>query len=192
MKLVTFPSKCKIAKLIPLFKKGIKAEAKNDRHISLLPLISKVIEKSFHYQMQDYLQKNELVYIYQSGFRANHSRDKSLFRLTDMFLNGAENKNTEMILNDLQKAFDILDHNFFFRQNEVHRFFRSFDNVLSEVGIINCGVPQRSILGPLLFLLYITDISQTLSDNHTYLYADDTSIFIYMCLTILRHCEVKG
>ena len=163
-----------------MFKKGIKTEAKNDRHISLLPLISKVTEKSFHYQIQDYLQKNELVYIYHSGFRANHSRDKSLFRLTDMFLNGAENKNTEMILIDLQKAFDILDHNFFFGQNEVHRFFRSFDHVLLEVGIINCGVPQRSILGPLLFLLYITDISQTLSDNHTYLYADDTSIFIYM------------
>ena len=68
----------KIAKVKPLFKKGINTEAKNYRPISLLPLISKVTEKSIHDQTQDYLQRSELLYSYQSGFRANHSTDTCL------------------------------------------------------------------------------------------------------------------
>ena len=72
IKLDFFPLKCKIAKIKALFKKGIRAEAKNYRPISLLSLILKVTEKSIHNQTQDYLQKNELLYIYQSGFGANH------------------------------------------------------------------------------------------------------------------------
>ena len=107
IKLDTFPWQCKIAKIKPLFKKGIKAEAKNYRPISLLPLISKVIEKSIHDHTQNYLQRNELLYSYQSGFRANHSTDKIISHLTDMILNSAENgKHAAMILIDLQKAFD--------------------------------------------------------------------------------------
>ena len=102
---------CKIAKIKPLFKKGIKTEAKNYRSIALLPLVSKVIEKSIHDQTQDYLQRNELLYSYQSGFRANHFTDICSSQLTDMILKGAENgKHTGMILIDLQKAFDTLDH----------------------------------------------------------------------------------
>ena len=79
IKLDTFSSKYKIAKVKPLFKKGIKTKAKNYRPISLLPLISKVIEKSIHDQTQDYLKRNALLYFYQSGFRANHSAGICLF-----------------------------------------------------------------------------------------------------------------
>ena len=71
IKLNTFPSKCKIAKVKPLLRKGIKTEAKNYRPIPLLPLTSKVIEKSIQDQTRDYLQRNGQLYIYQSGFRAN-------------------------------------------------------------------------------------------------------------------------
>ena len=99
IKLDTFPSQCTIAKIKPLFKKGTKTEAKNYRPISLLPLISKVIEKSIHDQTQDYLQRNKLFYSYQSGFGANHSTGTCLFHLTDMILNGAQNgKHTGMTL----------------------------------------------------------------------------------------------
>ena len=70
-----------------------------------------MIEKSIHYQTQDYLQRNELLYSYQSGFEANHSTDTCLSQLTKMILHGAENgKHTGMILIDLHKAFDALDH----------------------------------------------------------------------------------
>ena len=111
IKLDTCPSKRKIAKIKLLFKKGIKTEAKNFRPISLLPLISKKIEKSIHYQTQDYLQRNGLLCIYQSGFRANHSTDTCLSRLADMILNVVDDgKHTGMNLIDLQKAFDTLDH----------------------------------------------------------------------------------
>ena len=68
IKLDTFPSKCKITKIKPLFKKGIKTEAKNYRPIYVLPLISMVIENLIHNQTQNYLQRNGLLYIYQSGF----------------------------------------------------------------------------------------------------------------------------
>ena len=85
----------------PLFKKGIKTEAKNYRPISLLSLISKAIEKSILDQTQDYLQRHELLYSYQSGFRANHSTDTCLSQLTDLILSGAENgKHTGMVLID--------------------------------------------------------------------------------------------
>ena len=178
-----------------MFKKGIKIEAKNYRPIFLLLLISKVIEKSINDQTQDYLQRNELPYSYQSGFRANRSTDTSLSQLTDMILNSAENgKHTGMILIDLQKAFHTLDHKIlsdkmrcigfsdyaikWFHSYLTNRaIFVSLGTVFSEAGTINCGVPQGSMLGPLLFLLYINDIPQALSNTNTFLYANDKSIF---------------
>ena len=100
-----------ITKTKPLFIKGIKTEAINYRPISLLPSLLKVIEKSIHDQTQHYLQRNELLYSYQSGFRADQSTYTCLSQLTDMILNCPENrKHTGMILINLQKAFDTLDH----------------------------------------------------------------------------------
>ena len=88
-----------------MFKNGIKTEAKNYRLFSLLPLILKMIKKSIYNQRQEYLQRSGLLYIYQSGIRANHSTDIFLSRLTDMILNGAENGNhADMILIDLHKT----------------------------------------------------------------------------------------
>ena len=84
IKLNTVPSKCKIEKVKPLLKKGSKPEAKNYRPISLLPLISKVIGKTIHDQTQLYLQRNKLLYSYQSDFTTNHSRNKCLSQLTDV------------------------------------------------------------------------------------------------------------
>ena len=111
IKLDIFPLKWKTSKIKLLLKKRIKTEAKNYRHISLLPLISKLIEKSIYSQTQDYLQRKEYFYNYHSRFRANHSTDICLSWLTDIILNGAENrKHTSIILIDLQKAFDFLDH----------------------------------------------------------------------------------
>ena len=102
MKLDTFPLQCKEAKIKPLFKKAIKTEAKSYRFISLLPVILMVMQKLMHYQIQDYLQRNQQLYSYQSGFWANHPSDTHLPQLTDMILNSAENgKHTSMILINL-------------------------------------------------------------------------------------------
>ena len=103
----------------------MNTEAKNYSPISLLPVISKLIEKSIHDQTQDYLQRNGLLYIYQSGFGANHSADACLSRLLDKILNGADNgKHTGVIIIDLQKAFDTLDHTILLEKNEIYWFFK--------------------------------------------------------------------
>ena len=118
-----------------------------------------------------------------------------MFQLTDIILNGTENgKHTGLNLIDLRKAFDILSHKILLGKMNCIGFpdkstkwflsyltnrviFVSLSTVCLEAGVINCGVSQQSILGLLLFLLYINDIPQVLLNNPTYLYADDTIIF---------------
>ena len=188
-----FPERCKIAKLKPLYKKGPKTEPKNYRPISLLPLISKIIEKVIHNQTQEYLDKYEVLYRYQSGFRVNHSTNTSLSYLNDKILKGLDKGSlTGMILIDLQKAFDTIDHEILlkkmiyigFSKSVIHWFKSYLQNrtfvvnvgkEYSTCGEVNCGVPQGSILGPLLFLLYINDMSQAV-ECELLLYADDSCL----------------
>ena len=129
--------------------------------------------------------------MYQSGFRTNHSTDLCLAQLIDFIATGMDKHATAMILVDLQKAFDTLDHGvllekmkYFGFRASVIKWFESYlsnrkflvciDNVFSEAGTLKYGVPQGSILGPLLFLLYVNDLPHSLSDVGFYLYADDT------------------
>ena len=166
IKLSTFPDKCKIAKLKPLFKKGSKTHPKNYRPISLLPLISKLIEKAIHIQKQDYQDKNGLIYKFQSGFRFRKifSSDSCLVQLTDNKIKGMDNgQHTGMILIDLQKALDTLDHDVLLKKikcvgfkKPVIKWFKSYlsnrksfvsiEGAFSEEGLLTCGVPQGSIL----------------------------------------------
>ena len=109
--LSSVPDSCKIAKLKPLFKKGSNLDPKNYIPISLLPLISKVLEKVILEQTQTFLTKNSLLYCYQSGFRKFHSTDTCLAYLNDKILRGIDKGlMTGLILIDLQKAFDTIDH----------------------------------------------------------------------------------
>ena len=108
------PDSRKIAKLKPIYKKGSLTEASNYRPISLLPLISKVIEKVIHDQTSTFLNSRNLLYNYQSGFRKNHSTDYCLSFLNDKILKGFDQGlMTGMILIDLQKAFDSIDHDIY-------------------------------------------------------------------------------
>ena len=111
-----FPELCKIAKLNPLYKKGSDLVPKNYRPIRLLPLLSKLFEKNIHMQTQVYLNENNILYKYQSGFRTKHSSDTCLSLLNDKILIGTDNGMlTCMILIDLQKAFDTVYHEIFFQ-----------------------------------------------------------------------------
>ena len=193
IKLSEFPELCKIAKLKPLYKKGNKLKPENYRPISILPLVSKVFEKIIHNQTQLYLDDNNILYKFQSGFRKNYSTDNNLAYLNDKILNGFEKSlYTGMVLIDLQKAFDTIDHNIFlkklkclgfadpsiewFKSYLECRYFRvNIDNVYSEKQILSCGVPQGSILGPLIFLIYINDMAQAV-DCNLYLFADDSCL----------------
>ena len=188
-----FPRECKIAKLKPLYKKGSKLEAKNYRPISLLPLVSKIFEKIIHAQTQAFLDENKILYKFQSGFRKNHSTDTSLLYLNDIILRGCdEGLFTGMILIDLQKAFDTIDHEIFlqklkfigFRETAIE-WYKSYledryfvvnvEGSTSQKAELNCGVPQGSILGPLIFLIYVNDMSQAVNCD-LYLYADDSCL----------------
>ena len=109
--LSTFPQHCKIAKLKPQCKKGSRTEPKNFRPISLLPLLSKLIEKTIHDQVQNYCNENNSFFSFQSGFRGKHSTDTCLTYLQDKILKVFdEGLLAGMIAIDLQKAFDTIDH----------------------------------------------------------------------------------
>ena len=188
-----FPEGCKQAKLKPLFKKGSKDDPKNYRPISLLPQLSKIIEKIIHGQVQKYLDEKKILYRYQSGFRAHHSTDTCLSYLSDKILQGFEAKMfTCMILFDLQKAFDTIDHKIFLDKmaclgfsNSTILWFKSYlqdrsftvniGKEFSNDGNLSCGVPQGSILGPLVFLLYVNDMARAV-DCELLLYADDSCL----------------
>ena len=108
-----FPRAFKLAKVEPIFKKGRKTNVSNYRSISLLPILSKVIEKVVHEQKTNSLNDNNIFYKYQSGFRGNDSTDLFLSFLNDKILKGFDNgMYTGMILIDLQKPFDIINTKF--------------------------------------------------------------------------------
>ena len=197
----SFPSGCKNAKLKPLYKKGSKTDPKNYRPISLLPIVSKIIEKVVHEQTSLFLNQYNILYKFQSGFRSNHSTSSCLSYLNDKILKGFDSGLlTGMILIDLQKAFDTIDHDILL-EKMVHLKFSSstiswFKSYLSDrtfkvningaysnPGDLTCGVPQGSILGPLLFLLYINDMPKSVSSD-LFLYADDS------CL-LFQHKDLK-
>ena len=191
--LSTLPDTCKVSKLKPLFKKGSKTDPKNYRPISLLPLVSEIFERAVHDQLQGYLEENKILYKYQSGFRKNHSTNTCLSHLSNKILQGFDNGMvTGVILIDLQKAFDTIDHDILIKKMKFLGFsdntiawFRSYltnrsflvnvENTFSDPAKLACGVPQGSILGPLLFLLYVNDMPQAVSSD-LMLYADDTCL----------------
>ena len=126
-----FPNCCKIAKLKPLFKKGLRTDPKNYRPISLLPLVSKVIEKVIHNQTQEFLTQKKLLYSLQSGFCKSHSTDSCLSYLTDKILKGFDSGLlTGMILIDLQKAFDTIDHEILLDKMKYPRVFKVYNQMV--------------------------------------------------------------
>ena len=194
-----FPEKLKIAKVLPLFKKGNFHHFDNYRPISLLPSISKVIERIVYDQLYEYFNKNKLVYDSQYGFRQLHSTELAALEITDRLTqNIDEGKVSITIYLDLSKAFDTLNHqilldkldyygvkdtaNAWFRSYLTSRNqFVSFGSHSSDMMPLSTGVPQGSILGPLLFLIAMNDIHEASSKFHAVLYADDTSLIEPLC-----------
>ena len=162
---VVFPSTCKVAKLKPILKKE-KTDPSHYRSISLLLIISKIFEKVVHDQTNAFLSDENILYNYQSGFRANNSTNLCLSFLTDKVLKGFhEGLLTGMILINLQKAFDTPDHKILLHKLKAIRFskgtlqwFRSYlseriflvniESKLSDFGKSSCGGPPRVYLRP--------------------------------------------
>ena len=189
-----FPSKLKIAKVLPLYKKEDCHVFGNYRPISLLPTVSKIFEKVVYKQVYDYFTTNDLFYKSQYGFRQRHSTELAALELSDRLYDQLDNGEIPIaIFLDLSKAFDTLDHEILLEKLRYYgiggsalKWFHSylsnrqqyivFDGTTSKRTYLTTGVPQGSVLGPLLFLIYMNDISEASKKFHSVLFADDTTL----------------
>jgi len=191
------PDKLKVAKVIPIYKKGEMCFTSNYRPISLLSIFNKLLEKLMHKRLYSFLQKNSVLYQYQFGFRKNYSTSLALIEVIDSIIKYLDDSDTVVgIYLDLQKAFDTVNHeillakmknygirgviyNWFASYLRNRKQFTAIGKNSSEVNEIKCGVPQGSVLGPLLFLIYVNDIHNAIPEVNIKLFADDTNIFIH-------------
>lgn len=189
-----FPDKLKIAKINPIYKKDDETFFTNYRPISLLPAISKIFEKVIFIQIYDFFQKKKLLYISQYGFRTGHSTESAALELVDKIITKMDKKDTPIgIFIDLSKAFDTIDHEILLKKLNYYGFstpaislmksylndrmqYVQMNDVSSDFCEVNTGVPQGSILGPLLFIIYMNDIIESSKLFDFILYADDTSL----------------
>ena len=181
----------KHGQIAPQFKSGDPDEPCNYRPITLLPILSKVLERIVAIQLVEYLESNRLLSNNQHGFRAKLSTETALMRVTDeIYRNMDKRKITVLSLCDLSKAFDSINHEMLLQKlvsfNIDIFWFDDYlkdrtqsvrlGNIESDKVGVTFGVPQGSILGPILFLIFINDISTIASDCLLVQYADDGQI----------------
>ena len=190
-----FPQLFKIAKVVPLFKNDSPLTVSNYRPISLLPIISKIFERLMYNRLISFINKYNIITPNQYGFQAQKSTELAINEICNNINKTLENKESAFcIFLDFAKAFDTVNHNILLNKLEYYGirgppllWFKSYLNnrqqytdingTLSNVEAIKCGVPQGSILGPLLFILYINDIVHSSNTLKFTLFADDTTIF---------------
>ena len=194
-----FPKCLKVALIRPLHKTGQKSLFTNYRPISILPTISKILERIICNQLVEYLTFNGTMYDYQFGFRKLHSTYMPVALMHDYITSNLTKRlKTAGLFLDLKKAFDTVDHSILLKKMEKYgitgdalKLFESYlsdrfqttqiesFNTKSNPHQIKVGVPQGSILGPVLFSIYINDMFKISNIPQFYLYADDTALFFF-------------
>ena len=179
--------------VIPVYKSGDTDDVSNYRPISLLPILSKVLEKIIANQLNEFLDKNNLISISQHGFRPKLSTETALLKLSDKIYDNIDNRKVSiLLLLDLSKAFDSVNHAILLEKCKLMNIDQSWlesylknrfqsvrlNGAISSLKNIEFGVPQGSILGPLLFLIYVNDLVKSVTDCFIIQYADDTQILI--------------
>ena len=191
-----FPDELKIAKVLPIYKSDDKHLIQNYRPISVLPFFSKIFEKIILNHLENFIESNNILYDNQFGFRKNHSTTHAIITLVEKVSKALDTgKIVVGVYLDLKKAFDTIDHQIVFKKlyaigirGNIHDWFKSYlnnreqfvsyNNVQSETKPISHGVPQGSILGPLLFIIYLNDFSRASDILFSILFADDTTVLI--------------
>ena len=190
------PHTFKLAKVIPIYKKKEHNLFSNHRPISLLPSFSKILEKVVHYRVYKFLDKHNIFCPSQYGFRQNHSTVDAVTELIFNITKSMDNKEVACsVFLDLSKAFDTINHKTLLRKLEFYgirgialEWFRDYltnrkqfvcyKDYNSDVLPLTCGFPQGSVLGPLLFIIYINDLPNCLKYCKCVLFADDTTVYL--------------
>lgn len=201
-----FPDKMKMAKVVPLYKTGDKHLFTNYRPISLLSQFSKILEKLFAERLMEFIEKDKILTDSQYGFRSGRSTSHALIELTDEITKCIDSKHyVAGIFVDLKKAFDTIDHHILLNKLEKYgirgvvgnwvknylqnrKQFVQIGEHKSSFMELSCGVPQGSVLGPILFILYINDICNISKSLKYFLFADDTTI---LCCGKNEHQIIK-
>lgn len=190
-----FPHSLKINKVVPIYKKGDLKDVGNYRPIAISPIIAKIFETVLKRRLLDYFERQRILSPQQFGFREGSSTTDAVLKLLESVVEGFDGGcRTEVTLCDLTKAFDCVSVPNLLNKLEAYgvrgvclrllesyltdrRQFVSLNGEVSETLPQVYGVPQGSIVGPLLFLVYINDLPQHVSDASTLLFADDTTLF---------------
>ena len=189
-----FPNDWKVARVRPLYKGGAADNVSNYRPISILNTVSKIFERIVYDQLYSYLNEYQLLSEYQSGFRPYHSITTALLDATTSWLNNMDQGRLNLVVFlDFAKAFDTVNQEILINKLRTYgvrsgslAWFQSYlynrtqmcsvSGFSSSECIITCGVPQGSILGPLLFIIYNNDLPNCLQHSKARMYADDTNI----------------
>ena len=191
-----FPNQLKSARVVPIHKEGTKNNVENYRPISLLSSISKIYERLMHSRIIKFLDQNNSLNDMQYGFRPGRSCEHALLKAQDIILDSLNKRQVSLLLLiDFSKAFDMVEHNILLDKLQHYgirgtalKWFHSYlsdrtqfvtiDGHDSDAKSIKYGVPQGSILGPLLFIIYINDLPHISELAKYILYADDANIII--------------
>ena len=197
------PDLLKLSRINPLHKKDSKVKISNYRPISILSNINKILEKLMFKRLYHFLETHKCIYELQFGFRAHHSTNHAILSITQKIQDAINDNNIAIgVFIDLQKAFDTVNHKILLKKLEhygirgsANKWFQSYltnrkqfvniNGATSNHTIIKHGVPQGTVLGPLLFLIYINDLHKCIHHSNTFHFADDTHL-LYVPNKVIR------